>query len=76
MADLVFLSSDEELTAPDIVPKIVPEKDGGDDEFDDDSSRDEFGNDFEFGGLLVRMLLSVVQVSPLDCIDILDAKVS
>mmetsp|Transcript_17377 Transcript_17377/g.32956 ORF Transcript_17377/g.32956 Transcript_17377/m.32956 type:complete len:925 (+) Transcript_17377:131-2905(+) len=52
MSDLVFLSSDEEEIV-DSVPKIVPEKDLSNEQFDDDDlSQDEFGKDFDFSGIL------------------------
>jgi hypothetical protein len=54
MSDLMFLSSDEEEIVDD-VPNIVPKKDLSSEKFDEESSQDEFGRDFEFSGILVSL---------------------
>ena len=70
MADLEFLSSDEEDNVPVSVPTIGDDDDSNqmndndnandeeeEEEDTEDESDDEFGKDFEFGGLLVSLLL-------------------
>ena len=65
MSDLAFLSSDDEVeldkasasaSASDS-RKIVEEQNLIVNEEDEDESDEEFGNDFEFGGLLVSFCL-------------------
>ena len=69
MSDLAFLSSDDEVeldkasasalasaSASDS-GKIVEEQNLIVNEEDEDESDEEFGNDFEFGGLLVSLIL-------------------
>jgi hypothetical protein len=51
MSDLVFLSSDEEDN--NVIVGEVPEE---------DSDEDEFGNDFEFGGLLVSSFVYFIKL--------------
>ncbi len=71
MSDLAFLSSDEEDTNESLTTKTSNTKGEGSDGDDNDddttsessqSSEEEFVEDFEFGGMMVRVFLSFFQM--------------
>ncbi len=57
MSDLAFLPSDDEAELDkESSPAVVERKTNDTDTEDEDSSDEEFGNDFEFGGLMVSSI--------------------